>query len=404
VQKTTSSQTAAPAARQFKPSGERRTKIAFFIVIVFLYWMALYLYVPTLPTYAQTKTQNLALIGTILAQYGLWQAIVRLPIGIASDWIGHRKPFLLIGMVFAGAGAYVMGTAGGAEGVLIGRAITGLAAGTWVPLVVAFSSLFPPGEAVRASATLTLVGSLGRVLATALNGPLNNLGGGYALAFMLATGVAGVALLVTLAVPETRLPPKPPSLGRLKRLASRRDVLLPSLLSAVAQYVAWGVSFGFLPILAKQLGADSVTLSLFTTLNLICYTGGNLAATTAVKRFGAQRMAYLSFGAVFIGTLGAALAPSLPTLMAAQVCLGLAVGTAYPVLMGMSIVHVNEQERGAAMGLHQAVYAIGMFAGPWLSGILAEAMGIRPMFGVTAFAATLLGVLGTYALQKGEKS
>ena len=38
------------------------------------------------------------------------------------------------------------------------------------------------------------------------------------------------------------------------------------------------------------------------------------------------------------------------------------------------------------MGLHQAVYAIGMFAGPWLSGILADAMGIRPMFGVTAFA------------------
>jgi MFS family permease len=399
VQKTIAPQTAAPAAL----SGERRTKIAFFIVIVFLYWMALYLYVPTLPTYAQTKTQNLALIGTILAQYGLWQAIVRLPIGIASDWLGRRKPFLLVGMVFAGAGAYVMGTAGGAEGVLVGRAITGLAAGTWVPLVVSFSSLFPPGEAVRASATLTLVGSLGRVLATTLNGPLNNLGG-YGLAFMIATGVAVVALLVTVAVPETKLPSKPPTLDRLGRLASRRDVLLPSLLSAVAQYVAWGVSFGFLPILAKQLGADAVTLSLFTTLNLICYTGGNLAATTAVKRFGAQRMAYLSFGAVFIGTLGAAFAPSLPTLLAAQICLGFAVGTAYPVLMGMSIVHVGEQERATAMGLHQAVYAIGMFAGPWLSGILAELLGIRPMFGVTAFGALLLGISGTYALYKAEKS
>lgn len=394
MQKTTSSQAAAPAAI----SGERRTKIAFFIVIVFLYWMALYLYVPTLPTYAQTKTQNLALIGTILAQYGLWQAIVRLPIGIASDWLGRRKPFLLSGMVFAGAGAYVMGSAGGAEGVLVGRAITGLAAGTWVPLVVAFSSLFPPGEAVRASATLTLVGSLGRVLATSLNGPLNNLGG-YGLAFTLATGVAGVALLVTLAVPEKRLPSKPPSLDRLGRLASRRDVLLPSLLSAVAQYVAWGVSFGFLPILAKQLGADAVTLSLFTTLNLICYTGGNLAATTAVRRFGAQRMAYLSFLAVFLGTMGAAFAPSLVALMATQICLGIAVGTAYPVLMGMSIVHVGEQERATAMGLHQAVYAIGMFTGPWLSGILAEVMGIRPMFGVTAFAVTLLGLLGTRTLR-----
>ncbi|MEJ5199336.1 MAG: MFS transporter, partial [Anaerolineae bacterium] len=173
MQKTASQPMTAIAG----PAGERRVKLALFLAIVFFYWMALYLYVPTLPTYAQTKTDNLALVGTILAQYGLWQAIVRLPIGIASDWIGRRKPFILVGMVFAGAGAYVMGSAGDATGLLIGRAITGLAAGTWVPLVVAFSSLFPPGEAVRASALLTLVGSIGRVLATSATGPLNNLGG-----------------------------------------------------------------------------------------------------------------------------------------------------------------------------------------------------------------------------------
>ncbi len=378
-------------------TGERRVKVILFCVIVFLYWMALYLYVPTLPTYAQTKTDSLALVGTILAQYGLWQALIRLPVGIASDWVGRRKPFILVGIVLAGAGAYVMGAAESAQQILIGRAVTGLAAATWVPLVVAFSSLFPPGEAVRASSTLTLVGSLGRVLATAANGPLND-AGGYALAFTLAAIVSGLAFLVTLGVRETRLPPKPPSVDRLGRLASRRDVLLPSLLSAVSQYVAWGVSFGFLTILAKQLGAGSVTLSLFTTVNLICYTTGNLAATTAVRRFGAQRMAYFSFIGMFGGTLLAALAPSLGVLMAAQICLGIAVGTAYPVLMGMSIVHVDEQERATAMGLHQAVYAIGMFAGPWFSGILAEALGIRPMFGVTAVAALILGFLGTRVL------
>ena len=381
----------------------RRIKVGLFITVVFFYWMALYLYVPTLPTYAQTKTDSLALIGTILAQYGLWQAIIRLPLGIASDWMGRRKPFILVGMLLVGAGAYVMGTAGTAQGLLAGRAISGLAAGTWVPLIVAFSSLFPPGEAVRASATLTLVGSLGRVLATALNGPLNNLGG-YPLAFMLAAGVAGVAFLVAVAVPETRLPAKPPSLDRLGRLAARRDVMLPSLLSAVAQYIAWGVSFGFLPILAKQLGADAITLGLFTTANLICYTGGNLAATTAVKQFGAQRMAYFSFLAASIGTAATALAPSLGILMAAQICLGFAVGTAYPVMMGLSIVHVNEQERATAMGLHQALYGIGMFTGPWLSGILAESIGIRPMFGVTALGALVLGFLGTRLLTERSES
>jgi MFS family permease len=307
-------------------------------------------------------------------------------------------------MILAGAGAYVMGSGGhGAQGVLIGRAITGLAAGTWVPLVVAFSSLFPPKEAVRASATLTLVGSLGRVLATALNGPLYNTGG-YVLAFTLAAAVAGCAFLIAAVTPETRLPSKPPSPERLRRLASRRDVLLPSLLSAIGQYIAWGVSFGFLPILAKQIGADSITLGLFSTVNLICYTIGNLAATTAVKQFGAQRMAYAAFSAMFIGTAGAALSPSVGALMAAQACLGLAVGTGYPVLMGMSIVHVSEQERGAAMGLHQAIYAIGMFLGPWMSGIVAQWIGIRPMFDATAVGALALGFLGTRMLVERAQS
>jgi MFS family permease len=47
------------------------------------------------------------------------------------------------------------------------------------------------------------------------------------------------------------------------------------------------------------------------------------------------------------------------------------------------------------MGLHQAVYAIGMFVGPWLSGIFANALGLRPMLGITAGMCLVLGVLGT---------
>jgi MFS family permease len=50
------------------------------------------------------------------------------------------------------------------------------------------------------------------------------------------------------------------------------------------------------------------------------------------------------------------------------------------------------------MGLHQSVYAIGMFAGPWLSGILADAIGIQPMLGVTAFAVLAIGLSGARLL------
>jgi DHA1 family multidrug resistance protein-like MFS transporter len=63
--------------------------------------------------------------------------------------------------------------------------------------------------------------------------------------------------------------------------------------------------------------------------------------------------------------------------------------------MGLSIQYVADAERTTAMGLHQAVYAIGMFGGPWLSGLLADAMGIRLTFGMTAFLCLALGLLLT---------
>ena len=68
--------------------------------------------------------------------------------------------------------------------------------------------------------------------------------------------------------------------------------------------------------------------------------------------------------------------------------------------MGLSIANVEEGERNTAMGLHQAVYGIGMFAGPWLSGLLAVPLGIQPMFAITAGAVLGIGLLGNWVLFK----
>jgi MFS family permease len=263
-----------------------------------------------------------------------------------------------------------------------------------VPLVVVFSSLFPPHEAVRASAMLTFVGSVGRVLATGVTGSLNELGG-YPLAFFLAAGAAALAILIVLPAREGRRPPQQPSMGAIGNLTTRRDVLFPSLLAALNQYANWTVTFGFMPILARQLGATDVAQSALMSMNIGVVTLGNLVATTIVNRIGARRLVYLSFVLLSAGIGGAAWVPSLPLLFASQFCIGLGQGIGYPVLMGLSIQQVADAERTTAMGLHQAVYAIGMFGGPWLSGKLADAMGIQPMFGVTAFVCLVLGLFAT---------
>ena len=371
-------------------SASNRRSIFLIAVSVAFFWTSLYLYVPTLPLYAQTRTNDLAVVGVILSMYGLWQGLLRLPMGIAADWLGRRKMFIFLGFGFSILGAWLMGTAVNANGILVGRAVTGLAAASWVPLIVLFTSQFAPREAVRATAILSVVNSLGCMLGSSLNGTLVRLGG-YQLAFFLAMGVGVVGLLIMLPVREVRLPVRKPSVRGIGALITRRDVLLPSFLSATFHYIGWATTFGFLPILARNLGATGEMNSLLVTTNLALTMAGSSLTTAIVRRTGNIRLIYLSFVIIASGIGVAVFAASIPIVILAQILIGLGNGMGYPLFMGMSIEKVDGAERATAMGLHQAVYAIGMFAGPWLSGILANALGIQPMFAVTGAGALVLG-------------
>ena len=369
------------------------------MVGVFLFWCALYLFVPTLPLYAQSKTSSLSLVGLALAQYGLWQALLRFPLGLTADWLGRRKPFILLGFVLAALGAWIMHSAGSITGVAVGRAVTGLAASSWVVLLVAYTGLFDPAEAIRAAASLTVVNSLAIGVSSLAAGPLTGLGG-YAAGFVAAIGAAGAGLLVFLPGREVRRPPVRPSMSATRQLVTRRDVLGPALLNALQQYIIFASIYSFTPILARRFGASEAVVGLLTTANLAATLAGNLLATALLKRLGEHRLIYISFGLLAAGLGLTAAAPGVAWLFASQALVGAASGLGFPTLMGMSIAHVSVGQRSTAMGLHQAVYGIGMFAGPWLSGLLAASLGIQPMFAATAAAVFGLGLFGNYLISR----
>ena len=374
-----------------------RRLVVRYIAAAFLFLASLYVYVPTLSVYVATKTGNLAVVGIVLSMYGLWQAVVRLPVGIMADRAGRRKPFIIAGFLFSALGALTMGLAHNTAGLALGRAFTGFAAGAWVLLVVGFSSLFPPEEAVRASGIVSAVSAVARMLATSVTGTLNSLGG-YTLSFMVAMGIALLGVVVMLSVDEKRVASRSRSLGEIGALITRRDVLLPALLGTVSLYAIWSSTFGFTPNLAKDLGASDVVLSVLTSLNVGVVMVANLTMTVVSRRVSERTLVGLSFVCVGLGMGVLALARSIPHVFVGQVLMGLASGIGYPVLMGLSIRYVEEEQRATAMGLFQAVYAIGMFSGPWLSGVLADGVGIQPMFAMTGAVCLVLGLIGARML------
>jgi MFS family permease len=363
-----------------------RNRIAAMFAAAVLYFAALYSYVPGLPTYVEMRTSSMAAVGLVLSMYGLWMAVLRVPVGIAADVTGRRKPYVLGGVLLAGIGALVMAF-GKTLGVLaFGRALSGAAAAAWVPMMVVFAGFFPPEKTIMATSLLSLASSVGQMIATGLTGFLESLGG-YGPTFFAAAvfSAASVVIFVILRIP--RVPPEHRGNVTLRSVLAifrRRDVLVPSFASALCQFGIWALTFGFMPLLARRMGAGPVATGLLVTLNIGANTAANLFATLVAGRGGRRALLYGSFALFAAGALVAALGQSVGLLFVSTVIIGLANGLFFPILLGLSIIRVDTAHRSTAMGIHQAVYAVGMFTGPWIGGIVADLVGIRAMFAIVA--------------------
>ena len=365
---------------------EHRRKIAAYFVASLLYWAGQYIFVPTLPAFVAARVSTLTAVGVILSMYGLWSALLRIPTGVLHDTTGRSKPLLVAGFLLGSAGSIVLGQGRSVGALLLGRALTGASTATWVPVMVVAAGFFPPERAVFATSLLATATSVGQVLATGSTGFLNR-AGGYPLAFLVGAAlVASAAALIAI----TRLPSSRPAARTqvnarsILAVFTRRDVLLPSFASAASQFGVWSIVFAFLPLLARKAGAGDISVSLLMTANLLANTAANLYATLAVRKAAQRAHLYASFGIFAAGALLAGWSPTVGPMFLATALMGVANGLFYPILLGLSIERVDLSHRTTAMGIHQAIYALGMFSGPWVGGILADALGMRPMFAVMA--------------------
>lgn len=141
--------------------------LVLFSLITFCFWAPSYFYLQVLPDYAKQLGGSLAIIGWIGGAYGLAQLILRFPVGMWSDAMGRRKPFITAGMLAALVSALMFLLARSVSALFWARTMAGVSATIWVILTVYVAGSFPAGEAPRAMGMLNAFSSLGQLVSSA---------------------------------------------------------------------------------------------------------------------------------------------------------------------------------------------------------------------------------------------
>jgi len=174
-----------------------------------------------------------------------------------------------------------------------------------------------------------------------------------------------------------------------------RVVLLLGILAACAAYGEGSISdWGALRL--HGLGAGAGLAAIGYAAFALAEAGGRLAGTWLLTRFG-QRAVLVSGGlATCAGMLCAALAPSIPVVVAGFALAGLGVANAFPA--AMSRVGVLAGPHGVAIA--STLGYGGFLIGPPVIGFLATAVGLGP----SLISVSVLGLVGAalgWGLTKG---
>jgi MFS family permease len=165
-------------------------------------------------------------------------------------------------------------------------------------------------------------------------------------------------------------------MSQFRKAISTPRLLLVSGLSACSQYAMFATSLGFAAVRAQDLGASDAQLGILTTAVQVAKAIPMFFLSVRRRPQDGRTMAVLGLALVTVPLFIFPFLTHFALLVACQAVMGLGIGIAFPVMMGLALQAVDPEARASAMGVFQSVYAIGMTLGPAISGVFARQWGI----------------------------
>jgi len=372
---------------------ERRSSISLALIFA-LRMLGLFLVLPVFALEARKYPggDDPALVGLAMGIYGLTQAVLQLPLGIASDRFGRKRVIVLGLLVFAG-GSLMAAAADSLTGLLIGRALQGAGA---VSAAVTALLADQTRDGVRTKAMALVGGSIGLMFAVALVAapPLAErfgLSGLFALTCALA--VAGIAVVLWVVPPEAPRHADAPR-GRLADVFAHAELVRLNLGVFVLHTVQLSMWVA-VPALLVQAGlpkSDHWHIYLPAVVLSFAMIGGLFS----LERAGRLRAALLSsIGLVLLVQVGLGLV----TAQVAPANLWVLGGLMFLFFCGFNALEASQPSlvsrtapaavRGAALGTYNTLQSLGLFAGGALGGALVRWGGPASLFVTTTVLCAL---------------
>lgn len=386
--------------------GERRASASLALVFA-LRMLGLFIVLPVFALEASRLPggDDAARVGFAMGLYGLTQAFLQIPFGLASDRFG-RKPVILAGLLLFALGSGVAAWAPDLTWLAVGRALQG--AGAISAAVTAFLADVTR-DAVRTKAmamvgaSIALMFALSLVLAPLLAGWIG-LSGIFVMTLVLALLAMAVVVWVAPAEPREHRPSdvgqvRGRALGEVLRHAGLLRLNLGVFVLHAVQLAMWMA----VPAMLVSAGLDKAAhwqVYLPAVAASLLVMGGVLFP---MERKGKLRVAFLiAIGLILSVQLGLwVLAGSQPGLWS----LGLLL---FVFFIGFNTLEASQPSlvsklapghaRGAALGVYNTLQSVGFFAGGAVGGWLVRAHGVGALFAVCA-AATLLWLVVAWPMQ-----
>lgn len=348
--------------------------------------LGLFLILPVFAVHAPQLSggDNLTLVGVALGAYGLAQAILQIPFGMASDRLG-RKPVIAFGLIVFALGSFLAASATDIYVAIAGRALQG--AGAISSVVVALAADLTREE--HRTKTMGMIGAtigfafaLSMVIAPVLYAWIG-MGGLFVM--------TGVLALAGLAVVFGAIPDAPQ--------ADQKDTgPAPTLGQVIVHAELARLNFGIFALHLVQMAMFVVlpTALIEAGLPLAAHWKAYLPVVLASFVLMVPPIMYADRRnrpqTVMAGAVGLMLVVQAALIFAhdlvALVILLLLFFAAFNVLEAMlpSLVSriAPERARGGAIGVYNTTQTMGLFAGGLAGGWMAKHFGAAAVFGLGA--------------------